>query len=44
MIREGKSKEERFMILKDIADYQIRILTAADKIAYIEEKNNFNKT
>ena len=28
MIREGKSKEERFQILKEIADYQMKILLA----------------
>ena len=35
MIREGKSKEERFEILKEIAEYQMRILNAA---AMIEDK------
>ncbi len=39
MIREGKSKRERFQILKDIADYQMQILSAADDIVCIEEKN-----
>jgi len=39
MIREGKSKEERFQILKGIAEYQMQILSAADKISCIEEKN-----
>ena len=39
MIREGKSKEERFQIFKEIADYQIQILSVADKISCIEEKN-----
>ena len=38
MIREEKSKEERFQILKEIADYQMQILSAADKIVYLEEK------
>ena len=38
MIREGKSKEERFQILKEIADYQMQILSVADNIAHIEEK------
>ncbi len=37
MIREGKSKTERFQILKEIADYQMNILTSAEKIKYIEE-------
>ncbi len=32
MIREGKTKEERFIILKDIAEYQIGILNEAQKI------------
>ena len=40
MIREGKSKEERFQILKEIADYQMQILSVADNIARIEEKQN----
>ena len=39
MIREGKLKEERFQILKEIADYQMQILSVADKIVCIEEKN-----
>ena len=38
MIREGKSKEERFVIIKDIASYQMNILNAAEKIIGIEEK------
>lgn len=33
MIREGKSKEERFMILKEIAEYQIKILNEAHNIS-----------
>lgn len=40
MIREGKTKEERFQILKEIADYQIQILSVAEKIAHVEEKND----
>ena len=39
MIREGKSKEERFQILKEIADYQMQVLSVADKIVHIEESN-----
>ena len=35
MIREGKGKEERFEILKEIAEYQMNILNAA---AMIEDK------
>ena len=33
MIREGRSKEERFMILKEIAEYQIKILNEAQNIS-----------
>ena len=33
MIREGKSKKERFEILKDIAEYQLRILNEAQSIS-----------
>ena len=40
MIREGKSKEERFQILKEIADYQMKILLAVDNIVRIEENGN----
>lgn len=32
MIREGKSKEERFSILKEIAGYQLRVLNEAQNI------------
>ena len=32
MIREGKEKEERFNILKEIADYQMRFLSEAQTI------------
>ena len=38
MIREGKSKEERFTVLKEIASYQMSVLTAAEQIMGIEEK------
>ena len=38
MIREGKSKEERFLILKDIAQYQLAILEAATEIKKIEKE------
>lgn len=41
MIREGRSKEERFEILKDIADYQIRVLREAENISkHIEENED----
>ena len=33
MIREGKDKAERFKILKEIAEYQIRILSEAENIS-----------
>lgn len=39
MIREEKSKEERFQSLKEIADYQMQILSAADGITHLEDKN-----
>ena len=32
MIREGKSKMDRFMVLKEIAEYQLRVLNEAEKI------------
>ena len=34
MIREGRGKEERFKILKEIAQYQIGVLTEANLIEY----------
>ena len=40
MIREGKDKEERFVILKEIASYQMSILSEAGKIMTLEEKDN----
>ncbi len=39
MIREGKDKEERFVILKEIASYQMSILSEAGKIMTLEEKD-----
>ena len=39
MIREGKSKEERFLALKEIAEHQLRILNEAQNISNkIEQK------
>ena len=38
MIREGRSKAERFQILKEIAEYQLNVLKAAEKIKLIEER------
>ena len=39
MIREGKGKEERFVILKEIASYQMNILSEAGRIFAFEEKD-----
>ena len=39
MIREGKSREERFSILKGIAEYQLRVLNEAQNINEIIEIN-----
>ena len=39
MIREGKDKEERFVILKEIATYQMSILSEAGKIMTLDEKD-----
>ena len=33
MIREGKTKKERFDILKEIAEYQMRVLNEAQSIS-----------
>ena len=33
MIREGKTNEERFTVLKEIAEYQLRILKEAQNIS-----------
>ena len=40
MIREGKTKEERFTALKEIAEYQLRILKEAQHISNRIEKND----
>ena len=40
MIREGKKKEERFEILKEIAEYQLNILNTAEQIKRIETCDN----
>lgn len=40
MIREGKNKQERFEMLKEIAEYQLNILSAAERITMIETHNN----
>ncbi len=38
MIREGRNKAERFQIIKEIAEYQLNVLKAAEQIKLIEEK------
>ena len=38
MIREGKNKEERFQILKEIAEYQLNILSTAEQIIIFTKK------
>lgn len=43
MIREGREKKERFTILKEIAEYQLGILNAAEQIK-IEERACPGKT
>ena len=43
LIKEGKSKEERFEILSKIAKYQLEILNNAEKVKLLEDnKNNEN--
>ena len=37
MIRDGKSKKDRFVILKEIAEYQLKILNEAESISRIRE-------
>lgn len=37
MIREGKNKEARFQILKEISEYQLNVLYAAQQIKTIEK-------
>ena len=38
MIKEGKKKEERFNILKEIAEYQLKILNEADQVKLLESR------
>lgn len=40
MIREGKNKEERFEVLKEIAEYQLNILNTAEQIKMTEICDN----
>ena len=37
MIREGKTKEKRFCVLQEIAEYQLRILNTADTVKALSE-------
>ena len=43
LIKEGKSKEERFEILSEIAKYQLNILNNAEKIKLLGDKKNEEK-
>ena len=38
LIKEGKSKEDRFELLNEIARYQLEILNNAEKIKLISDK------
>jgi len=40
MIREGKEKKERFEILREIAEYQLKILNAADAVKELPKDNS----
>ena len=42
LIKEGLSKQERFIKLKQIAEYQLRILIEADRIKMIDVDDNKN--
>ena len=39
LIKEGKTKEERFAILLGIADYQLNILNKSDEVKTINVDN-----
>ena len=39
LIKEGKEKEERFKILQEIAEYQLKVLSAAEQIKKSESEN-----
>jgi hypothetical protein len=43
LIKEGKSKEERFEILSKIAKYQLDILDNAEKIKQLKESNKVDE-
>ena len=38
LIKEGKSKEERFELLSEIANYQLEILNNTEKIKLLNDK------
>ena len=38
LIKEGKEKEERFKILQEIAEYQLKVLSAAEQIKNLRAK------
>ena len=40
LIKEGKTKEERFDILSDICKYQLDILNDAEKIKLLNERSS----
>ena len=40
-IKEGKSKEERFEMLSDIAKYQLNILNNAEKIKLLGDSKEY---
>ena len=43
MIKEGKSKEERFEMLSQIAKYQLDILNNAEKIKLLGENKEYEE-
>ena len=42
LIKDGKSKDQRFEILSEIARYQLEILNNAEKIKLLEDKKGKN--
>ena len=43
LIKDGKSKEERFEILNSIAKYQLEILNSSEKIKLLESNNDIKE-
>lgn len=39
LVKDGKSKDERFTLLSEIAKYQLEILNNADEIKLIDSNN-----